>query len=130
MGRTGKRLLWGGAAGAVAYAAWAWWRRRVPADTGSPAWGPAPFPFPPAPTPTGSSEATPPTTGAGDGKDTPAWRPPAPDGSCPDGFPVKAKLASGIYHSPGGASYDRTRPDRCYPDEAAARRDGLRAARS
>jgi hypothetical protein len=42
---------------------------------------------------------------------------------------VKAKLASGIYHRPGGQSYDRTRPDRCYRDDAAAEGDGLRAAK-
>jgi hypothetical protein len=42
---------------------------------------------------------------------------------------VKAKLASGIYHVPGGASYDRTRPDRWYRSVQAAEADGLRAAR-
>jgi hypothetical protein len=42
---------------------------------------------------------------------------------------VKAKLASGIYHRPGGQSYERTRPDRCYRDGGAAEADGLRAAK-
>ncbi|HMJ74400.1 MAG TPA: hypothetical protein VK507_00385 [Iamia sp.] len=51
------------------------------------------------------------------------------DGACPDGFPIKAKEASGIYHRPGGLSYERTRPDRCYADEAAAEADGFRAAK-
>src|SRR5947209_7692619 len=38
------------------------------------------------------------------------------EGACPPGYPVKGKLASGIYHRPGGAAYERTRPDRCYLD--------------
>ncbi len=49
--------------------------------------------------------------------------------ACPTTHPVKANLRSGIYHLPGGASYDRTRPDRCYRDPAAAVADGLRASR-
>jgi len=47
----------------------------------------------------------------------------------PASHPVKAKLASGIYHVPGGISYERTRPDRWYLSVAAAEADGLRAAR-
>lgn len=50
-----------------------------------------------------------------------------PDGAmCPSTHPVKAKLKSGIYHQPGGLSYDRTVPDRCYVDTDAAAADGLR----
>lgn len=49
--------------------------------------------------------------------------------ACPATHPVKANLRSGIYHLPGGASYERTRPDRCYRDSAAAAEDGLRASR-
>jgi hypothetical protein len=51
------------------------------------------------------------------------------DGDCPDGFPIKAKVASGIYHRPGGLSYARTKPDRCYPDGPTAEADGFRAAK-
>ncbi|HEV7721859.1 MAG TPA: hypothetical protein VGO60_11265 [Iamia sp.] len=58
----------------------------------------------------------------------PIWVAPV-DGACPDGFPIKAKETSGIYHHPGGLSYARTRPDRCYADEAAAEADGFRAAK-
>ncbi|MEQ1788404.1 MAG: hypothetical protein ABL966_15235 [Acidimicrobiales bacterium] len=58
----------------------------------------------------------------------PAWVEPA-GGACPAGYPVKAKLASKIFHVPGGLSYDRTNPDRCYVDAAAAEADGLRAAK-
>ena len=59
---------------------------------------------------------------------TPSWVEPV-DGACPAGHPVKAKLASKIFHLPGMANYDRTRPDRCYRDAAAAEADGLRAAK-
>ena len=51
------------------------------------------------------------------------------DGACPHGFPVKAKVASRIFHVPEGAFYDRTRPDRCYPRAAAAEADGFRASK-
>lgn len=51
------------------------------------------------------------------------------EGACPLSHPVKAKLASGIYHEPRGASYARTRPDRCYRDAPSATADGLRAAK-
>lgn len=47
----------------------------------------------------------------------------------PPGHAVKAKLGSGIYHVPGGAMYDRTKPDRWYISAAAAEADGLRKAK-
>lgn len=76
--------------------------------------------------PAGAPTATP---AAPDPDGNPAsWVEPV-DGGCPPSHPVKAKLSSGIYHVPGGLSYDRTRPDRCYRDAAAAEADGLRAAR-
>jgi hypothetical protein len=53
----------------------------------------------------------------------------AVDGACPASHPVKAKVGSGIYHLPGGQFYERTRPERCYVDAAAAEADGYRAAR-
>jgi hypothetical protein len=57
-----------------------------------------------------------------------AWVAPV-DGACPPGYPVKAKHNSEVFHVPGGASYDRTVPDRCYRDAEAAEADGLRAAK-
>jgi hypothetical protein len=54
---------------------------------------------------------------------------PKSNGSCPTGFPVKAKLSSKIFHMPGGGSYERTKADRCYADAAAAEADGLRQAK-
>ncbi len=50
-------------------------------------------------------------------------------GACPASHPVKGKLASRIFHLPGMFAYDRTNPDRCYVDAAAAETDGLRAAK-
>jgi hypothetical protein len=49
--------------------------------------------------------------------------------ACPSGFPVKVKLASGIYHLPGMLAYDRTAPDRCYVDAEEAEADGFRPAK-
>ena len=51
------------------------------------------------------------------------------EGECPSSHVVKAKLRSGIFHVPGGLSYERTVPDRCYRDATAAQADGLRAAK-
>lgn len=74
----------------------------------------------PAPQP--SSPAEPPSAPAH------AWV--EPDGAaCPATHPVKAKLASGIFHLPGMTAYERTTADRCYRDEAAAEADGLRKAK-
>jgi len=70
--------------------------------------------------------APPVTNGASAG--TEPWVTPE-GGVCPVSHPVKGKLASGIFHVPGGLSYDRTRADRCYLDADAATADGLRAAK-
>lgn len=59
---------------------------------------------------------------------TDAWVEPQGDG-CPPSHPVKAKLASRIFHLPGMLNYDRTRPDRCYLDAATATADGFRPAK-
>jgi hypothetical protein len=53
----------------------------------------------------------------------------AVDGACPASHPVKGKLASGIYHVPGGANYERTNADRCFLDAAAAEAAGLRPSK-
>jgi hypothetical protein len=59
---------------------------------------------------------------------TAAWLPPT-DGACPTSHPVKLKESSGIFHLPGDLAYDRTVPDRCYRDAAAAEADGFRQAK-
>ena len=53
----------------------------------------------------------------------------ATDHDCPPSHPVKAKLSSMLYHLPGMAFYNRTRPDRCYVDAAAAEADGFTRAK-
>ncbi len=103
--------------GLLAGAAYAVWRSVAANPTSEVGWEPQPFPVPPQPR----------TVDAGP-DESPAWREPV-DGVCPASHPVKAKLSSGIYHRPGGQSYERTRPDRCYRDDAAAEADGLRAAK-
>lgn len=49
--------------------------------------------------------------------------------SCPDGYPIKVKVRSGLYHEPGMFVYDRTNPDRCYPNAEAAEADGFTRAK-
>ena len=50
-------------------------------------------------------------------------------GTCPPTHPVKAKLASRLFHLPGMFAYDRTRPDRCYLDAPSAVADGFTSAK-
>jgi hypothetical protein len=115
-----KRLLHLGALAAAGYAIWrAYERRKI--DT-SVTWDSQPFPYPPQPhtdTPVAHMSVTG-HPGVGTG-----WVEPD-GGACPTSHPVKAKLASGIFHVPGGANYDRTKPDRCYSSAEAAETDGLR----
>ncbi len=109
-------------------------------------------PKPPAPATTEASVAVPPpaspqppaparvpkTTRTGPARKSPTGKaedPPgerlwvaASDGVCPQSHPIKAKLASKIFHTPGGRNYKSTKADRCYPDEASAQADGLRPA--
>ena len=87
----------------------------------------APFPFPPIPRTDWHDVPVPRRFHAGAAPREPAAGRAADDGSCPLSHPVKAKLTSGIYHVPGGVNYERTKPDRCYVDAAAAEADGLRA---
>ena len=56
------------------------------------------------------------------------WRAPV-DGQCPDGYPVKANENSGIFHVPGGRSYERTVPERCYATAEDALADGYRPSK-
>jgi len=118
MRKSVKRALGVGVLSGVAYAGWKAWSARVASQPRGVEWQTAPFPFPPVP-----REAAP------HAEATVSWVEPGADGECPASHPIKAKLASGIYHSPGGANYARTKPDRCYTDEAAAAADGLRPSK-
>ena len=95
--------------GLVAIAAWLVQRsRRHELDVVAPA--PRPTPAPPP-------------------KPVAAWVVPDPGGTCPSSHPIKAKLRSKLFHLPGMVAYERTNPDRCYRDEAAAEADGLTRAK-
>lgn len=134
--------------GAASGAALAWWATRPapPRPVATPG-APDPFPFRPIPRPAvvpaartasrtadqavavgaaAPDTAPSPTPTA----DSPAsWVLPEDDGTCPPTHPVKANSNSGIYHVPGGSSYDRTKAERCYTTAAAAESDGFRPAK-
>lgn len=117
MARWTKRLLGAGVIAGALYALWRAVDERTRASRLE--WTPQPFLSPPMPVPHEPATADP--TDA-------TWVEPA-NGACPVSHPVKAKLASGIFHVPGGQMYDRTAPDRCYVDAASAEADGLRASK-
>ena len=124
-----RRLFRLGLLAGIGYAVWRYFeKQRSESGVG---WEPQPFPYPPQPRETpaaaGSEQATAGAEQTTPGTATKAWVEPDGD-SCPSGYPVKAKLSSKIFHVPGGANYERTNPDRCYRDEAAAQADGLRKA--
>jgi hypothetical protein len=110
-----KRAAGLGLLGGIAFALWRAWKARAPERDRNIEWTSAPFPFPPVPRPAAPAK--------------PPWADPNDDGSCPVTHPIKGKQGSGIYHVPGGANYERTHPDRCYLDEDAALRDGLRRSK-
>ncbi len=58
------------------------------------------------------------------------WVPAAGDDVVPDGFPVKVKVSSGIFHVPGGRFYERTKADRWYATTGAAEADGYRRSKT
>ena len=117
-----KRVFGLGALATAGYGLWWAFDRRTP---GRVPWETQPLPGGAvAPAREASEPAPAPAPAA-----TPAaWVEPADDGSCPVSYPVKSKQASGIFHVPGGASYARTRADRCYRTPEAATADGLRAS--
>jgi len=61
---------------------------------------------------------------------SPVWVTATSGGGAPEGFPVKVKVSSGIFHVPGGRFYDRTNPDRWYATTAAALADGYRQSKT
>jgi hypothetical protein len=125
MRKTVKRMLGAGVIAGAAYAAWRAWNVRGPATEPRVQWEPSPFPYPPVP----RANATPAPAAPVEAVPSAAAEPNA-DGTCPASHPIKAKLGSGIYHVPGGANYERTKPDRCYADETAAVADGLRRSKA
>jgi hypothetical protein len=122
-----KLLRRGALLGLLAAVAYAAWKTLAPrnARPGQPTFEPAPFPSPPQPVASRPAPVPPSSAPAA----APPWVEPA-DGSCPASHPVKANMTSGIFHVPGGGSYERTNPDRCYADATSAEADGLRAAKN
>jgi hypothetical protein len=127
--------LWAGVIAALAYMASRTRRRHHPdvreATDAWPAIQPAAHNnvVPPAAPPTPKPKAKPATKAKAKAKaPVRTWVEPSGD-TCPPTHPMKAKEASKIFHVPGGLSYDRTQPDRCYTDESAAEADGYRKAK-
>jgi hypothetical protein len=124
--------------GAIGGAAFKMLRARQAGDAPAAAEWP---PFEPGFVPAARPAAVPPSEPAAEPADAPTPAPvrervnePTPyvdatgDASAPDGFPVKAKQSSRIFHVPGGRFYDRTIADRHYATAAAAEADGYRAS--
>ena len=119
-----KRALGVGVLGGVAYAAWRAWSTRARRDRAASSGDRA------VPVPAGAAHRPVATRSRDASTDAHAVGRAERRRRVPDDHPVKAKLASGIFHVPGGANYDRTNADRCYVDAAAAAEaDGLRARR-
>jgi hypothetical protein len=71
-----------------------------------------------------------PPSGETNTADQPTWQPMLDDGTNPEGFAIRAKDSSKIFHVPGGRFYERTSPDRCYAVAADAEADGYRQSKS
>ena len=131
-----RRVFWLSLVCGAGYAMYtAWQRKRETAIGDPPAWPPLDVGSASHKT---SDDATAQSTddtranrdeGSSGGPSDRAWVEPN-DGRCPDGFPIKANDKSGIFHVPGGRFYERTIPERCYPDEASAQADGYRRAKA
>lgn len=134
-----RRLVKAAVVGGLAALVAVWFRSREPDATdpeSAPAsWPPlAPDPAPAPPRNEAADEPSPIVVEPSDGAAAPApegdWVGPDDEGGCPISHPIKVKLRSGIYHTPQGASYERTNADRCYPSPAAAEADGYRASKT
>lgn len=134
MGRRLIVLLGLGAAAALV-------RRRAASGAAQPFAPPAPPPAPPAPTPapkTPAEAVVAVATGAGssnghgtvveddDAPFGPGSAAPLEDGSAPEGFAVKAKTSSGIYHTESSPSFKRTRADVWFRTPEDAERAGFK----
>lgn len=57
------------------------------------------------------------------------YTPQASSYDCPVDKPIKGNAQSGIYHVPGGASYGRTKAEKCFATESDALSAGYRASK-
>jgi hypothetical protein len=123
-----RRLFWLAVISGAAFAVWsALQRRNEPNVTATISPMPAPPP-PPPPPPAPAPRAAAASVSAVSTNSKQPWREPV-DGACPDGYPIKV-AKSGIYHVPGGRSYDRTTAERCYMNADDAEADGYRRAKA
>jgi hypothetical protein len=115
------------------------WRRGQPTTpTAPPEWPPLPpraaSPDEPAEPPVVATAVAPAPDDVGSaatvGDTTVAWVAAVRGEAMPDGYPVKVKVSSGIFHVPGGRFYERTMPDRWYATADAAEADGYRRSKS
>jgi hypothetical protein len=105
--------------------------RAAPAVASEPTWPPiTPRPDPAAAAPAVGHLADGPSADPASTDPAAPWKPVNADGTLPDGYPIKAKNQSMIFHVPGGRFYDRTTPERCYATEAAAIADGFRRSKT
>lgn len=114
MRRGFRRLFWLGVLGGGGFGAYRFWRQRQSAPVEAPQW------------PTFSTE---PTVDVAAQTPAPLWLAPV-NGTCPDGYPVKANDNSRIFHVPGGRFYARTVAERCYANAEDAVADGYRPAKA
>ena len=123
-----RRLLKLAVIGVIGAIVVVWFRNRnETADELSPEWPPLTVVPPPDAEAAGIAE---PTDGAAAPPPEADWIDPDAEGDCPISHPIKVKLRSGIYHVPGGASYERTNADRCYANPGDAEADGYRASKT
>jgi len=134
-----RRLVLLGALGSIAFMVV---RRRIEANERGPLRPAGEDQWPPIAVPDTAPRAparqvedlAPPSDAVGDAtvaleRPAPNWVVPV-DGACPLTHPIKVNTASGIFHVPGGRSYERTVPSRCYAEADDAAADGYRAAKA
>ncbi len=114
MMRSLRRLFWLGVLAGGGYGAYRVWRQRQSAPSEAPQW---------------PALSTEPAVDVAAQIPAPLWLAPV-NGTCPDGYPVKANDNSRIFHVPGGRFYARTVAERCYANAEDAVADGYRPAKA
>lgn len=124
-----RRLFWLGLLGGGGYGAYRVWSQRQ-SPSPAPQWPAMPITdsiAKPAAKPAAQSVVA--TDGGESEAPSVRWLAPV-NGSCPEGYPVKANNNSRIFHVPGGRFYARTVAERCYASTDDAIADGYRPAKA
>ncbi len=128
-----RRLFWLGLLGGGGYGAYRVWSQRQ-SPSPAPQWPAMPITdsitdsiTKPVAKPAANSVAA--TDGSQSEAPSASWLAPV-NGSCPEGYPVKANNNSRIFHVPGGRFYARTVAERCYASADDAIADGYRPAKA